>query len=96
MTTSKTTKVSATGRPVLKRRRSSEDRLGEETWLAYIMRTSTYISNFDWGESFWKSMESTATHNLCVTGKDGAKGIAQLWLVGELQNTSLVMMDKEY
>ncbi len=35
-------------------------------------------------------------YNLCVTGKDGAKGIAQLWLVGELQNTSLVIMDKEY
>ncbi len=35
-------------------------------------------------------------HNLCVTDKDGAKRIAQLWLVGELQNTSLVMMNKEY
>ncbi len=35
-------------------------------------------------------------HNLCVTGKNGAKGIAQLWLVRELQNTSQVMMDKEY
>ncbi len=35
-------------------------------------------------------------HNLCVTGKDDAKEIAQLWLVEELQNMSLVMMDKEY
>ncbi len=41
-------------------------------------------------------MGSTTMHILCVIGKDGVKRIAQLWLVGELQNILLVMMDKKY
>lgn len=35
-------------------------------------------------------------HNLYVIDKDDSKEIAQLWLVEELQNTLLVMMDKKY
>lgn len=41
-------------------------------------------------------MESIAIHNFCVIGKDVAKGIVQLWLVKKLQNTLLVIIDKEY
>ncbi len=64
--------------------------------LVYIMRKSTYISNFDWKKLFCKLMGSIAMHNLCVIGKDAFKEIAQLWLVEELQNTLLVIIVKKY
>ncbi len=35
-------------------------------------------------------------HTLGVKGKDGSRGIAQLWLVGEILHASLVMMDRDY
>ena len=35
-------------------------------------------------------------HNLYIIGKNSSKKITQLWLVRELQNTLLVMIDKEY
>ncbi len=35
-------------------------------------------------------------HTLRVKGKDGSRGIAQLWLVGEILHASLVMMDRDY
>ncbi len=35
-------------------------------------------------------------HTLGVKGKDGSRGIAQLWLVGEILHALLVMMDRYY
>ncbi len=35
-------------------------------------------------------------YTLGIKGKDGSQGIAQLWLVGEILHTSLVMMDRDY
>ncbi len=35
-------------------------------------------------------------HILDVKDKDSSRGIAQLWLVGEILHTSLVMIDKNY
>ncbi len=61
------------------------------------MRTSTYVSNFDWETSFWKPTTGSQTmHTLGVKGKDGSRAIAQLWLVGEILHASLVMMDRDY
>lgn len=35
-------------------------------------------------------------HTFGIEGKDGSRGIVQVWLAGELQHASLVMMDKDY
>ncbi len=61
------------------------------------MRILTYVSNFDWETSFWKlTMGSQTIYTLGVKGKDGSQGIAQLWLVREILQVSLVMMDRDY
>ncbi len=63
----------------------------------YIMRTSTYVSKFDWETSFWKPTTGSQTmHTLGIKGKDGSRGIAQLCLFGEILHALLVMIDREY
>lgn len=41
-------------------------------------------------------MEIQTIYILYVKGKDNSQGIAQFWLVGEIQHTLLVIMDKNY
>ena len=51
-TTNKSTKVNFKGGPDLKRQRFSQNCIVQKTWFIYNMRTSTYVSNFDWETSF--------------------------------------------
>lgn len=41
-------------------------------------------------------MENQTIYNLCIKGKNGSLGIAQLWLLGELQYALLIMMNNNY
>ncbi len=35
-------------------------------------------------------------HTLSIKGKNGFREIVQLWLVGEILHTSLIIMDRDY
>ena len=81
-----------------KRRQSwLNDFLPEERWIDTIQATSNYLKNFEWERSFWQPTNSSQTmHVLSTQGKDGSRGVAQLWLVGQLEFATLVMKKTNY
>lgn len=82
----------------LKRRQSwLNDFLPEEKWIDTIKAKSNYLANFDWERSFWKPTNGSQTmHVLSTQGKDGFRGVAQLWIVGQLEFTTLLMKKTDY
>ena len=83
---------------VLKRRQSWLDEfLPEETWIDSIKATSNYLANFDWERSFWQPTNSSQSmHVLSTQGRDGSRGVAQLWIVGQLEFAALEMRKTDY
>lgn len=67
----------------------------KRSWHILYIHPHIFLISIGKG-SYWKIMRSTTMYHLYITGKDGFKGIAQLWLVRKLQNTLLVMIDKKH
>ena len=78
----------------MKRRQSwLNDFLPPEKWIDTIQTTSTYLANFDWKGTFWKPTNGAQTmHVLGTQGQDGSRGVAQIWIVGQIEFASLVML----
>lgn len=83
----------------IRKRRQSwlNDFLPEERWIDTVKATSNYLENFEWERSFWQPTNGSQTmHILSTQGKDGSRGVAQLWLVGQLEFATLVMKKTDY
>ncbi len=82
----------------LKCRQSWLDKfLPEETWIDTIKATSNYLANFDWERSFWQPTNtSQSMHVLFTQGRDGSRGVAQPWIVGQLEFAALEMRKTDY
>lgn len=72
----------------------------QPSWLEGLLPTpervqsirlrSNYLANFNWGSSFWHLLNASETMNvLAVTGPGGARGLAQLWIIGKIDFAAL-------
>ncbi|MCJ1347333.1 hypothetical protein MMC31_005556, partial [Peltigera leucophlebia] len=87
------TDVGQTSRPTLQRRQSwLNNLLPNEKRIDSIQVSSNYLRNLDWSRTFWKPTNgSESMHVLCAQGRDGARVIAQIWVVGIIEFAALVM-----
>lgn len=91
-------RINPNSRPSLRRRQSwLDDLLPPETWTDSIQALFNYLALFDWSRTFWKPTNGSQTmHVLCTQGKDGSRGIVQIWLVGRIEFATLVMQKLRY
>ena len=62
------------------------------TWEDAVRTKPTYFANFDWSKDFWNLFNGSETMNiLAMKGTRGTKGIAQLWIIGKVEYTTLVI-----
>lgn len=55
-----------------------------------IQASSNYLRNFDFSRAFWKPTNGAQTmHVFCTQGRDGARGVAQLWVTGRIEYATL-------
>lgn len=90
-------RFSVSGAPSRFRRQASWlDALIEPPELAQNIQTkSTYLANFDWGNSFWHPLNASQTLKvLAVIGPGGTQRLAQLWVIGKIDYAAL--MDNQY
>ncbi len=77
----------------LRRQDSWLDKLiPKPTWEDGIKAKITYHANFDWSKSFWHPINGSKTMNiLAMKGLNGSKRVAQLWVIGKVEYTTLVV-----
>ncbi len=52
----------------------------------------TYLANFDWSKLFWNPLNGSETMNILAwKTPGGAKGVAQLWVIGKIEYATLVV-----
>lgn len=62
-----------------------------------VKATSNYLANFKWKKFFWQPTNGSLTmHVLLTQGRDRSRGVAQLWLIGQLEFAILVMKKTDY
>lgn len=62
------------------------------TWEDGMKLKPTYLANFDWSKAFWSPLNGSKTMNvLAMKGPGGTQGVAQLWVIGKLEYTTLVV-----
>ncbi len=71
--------------------------LPEETWIDTIKDTSNYLANFDWERFFWQPTNSfQSMYVISMQDNDGSCGVAQLWIVKQLEFAALKMRKTDY
>ena len=69
-----------------------DDFIPTPTWEDGVKSKPTYLANFEWSRSFWNPLNGSETMNiLAMKSTGGTKGVAQLWVIGKLEYTSLVV-----
>ncbi|MCJ1349758.1 hypothetical protein MMC31_007999 [Peltigera leucophlebia] len=84
--------VQSPRRPLKQPQSWLDDLLPAEKWIDAIQAFSNFLQNFDWSRTFWKATNgSQSMHVLCSQGRDGSRGIAQIWVLGVIEFTALVI-----
>ena len=61
-------------------------------WEEGVKTKPTYLANFDWSKSFWNPLNGSETMNILAwKTPGGAKGVAQLWVIGKIEYATLVV-----
>lgn len=62
------------------------------TWEDGVKSKPTYLANFDWSKAFWNPLNGLETMNVvAMKGPGGTQEVAQLWVIGKLEYTTLVV-----
>ena len=66
--------------------------LPKPTWEESVKTKLTYLANLDWSKAFWNPLNGSETMNILAMKVPGdTKGVAQLWVIGKIEYTTLVI-----
>lgn len=69
-----------------------DDLLPKPKWEKSVRTKATYLANFDWSKAFWNPLNVSETMNILAwRALGGAKGVAQLWVIGKIEHATLVV-----
>lgn len=65
------------------------------TWEDGVKSKTIYLANFDWSKAFWNPLNGSESMDILAMRRSGGiKDVAQLWVIGKIEHTTLVV--KQY